>query len=59
MVVCKEKWKQRLGVHLELLEGEARQLFPEEEELSKQTKLKVPNVTMMLVFVHECEECAV
>ena len=35
--------------------GWARQLFLEEEELSKQTKLKVPNATSMLVFMHECE----
>ena len=31
------------------------QLFLEEEELSKQTKLKVPNATTMLVFMHECK----
>ena len=34
--------------------GWARQLFLE-EELSKQTKLKVPNATTMLVFMHECK----
>ena len=46
-------------MYLELLEGEARQLFPEEEEeLSKQTKLKAPNA-MMLVFMYECEVWAV
>ena len=40
---------------LEVNMGWARQLFLEEEELSKQTKLKVPNATSMLVFMHECE----
>ena len=31
------------------------QLFLEEEELSKQTRLKVPNAITMLVFMHECK----
>ena len=30
-----------------------------EEELSKQTKLKMPNATTMLVFMHECEAWAI
>ena len=44
---------------LQMNMGWARQLFLEEEELSKQTKFKVPNATSMLVFMHECEEWAV
>ena len=44
---------------LQMNMGWARQLFLEEEELSKQTKLKVPNATSMLVFMHECEAWAV
>ena len=40
---------------LQMNMGWARQIFVEEEELSKQTKLKVLNATTMLVFMHECK----